>query len=129
MNSRVKKSVDIAYSLTPKCRNDHFAFIWKRNRLISIGRNDPINQNKKALDFGVRFKVQHFVNFPFLHAEIDAIRKVWGRHKLDSSYTLVSIRLNNGIKNAKPCINCNTVLQALGLKVIYSKGQEQWDSY
>lgn len=127
-SKKIEKSIEIARGITTiNYRYNHIALLWKKNRLISIGQNNPFKESAKALYFGVRFNVEKFRKYPFLHAEIDAIRKIWGKMHLDSSYELISLRVNTKGKldNAKPCGSCSQIIEALGLKVMFSNKQGQ----
>lgn len=95
------------------------AVLFRRNTPISIGQNCKESTNAKALYFAQKFGTD--TKYPYIHAEIDAIRKVWGKMYLDKKYTLVSVRLGKtGVLFAKPCGNCQTVIDAIGLKVIWT---------
>lgn len=105
---------------------NHFCFIWKKNKLIAIGRNKPIATDRMALYFGKRYNVEKFKQYPFLHAEIDAISKCWGKYHLDSSYSMVVIRINRdgSFKNSKPCVHCQPIIKAIGLDDVYWSTEE-----
>jgi len=121
------KSVLIARSLFPnlysqkqKYRTFHFSFAWKRNKLLSIGINDPDKVSHKALKFARLFNNSRQIKYPYLHAEIDMISKLWGKCDL-GSIKVVVIRLNRSgdLQNSKPCANCSAVLNALGVENIW----------
>lgn len=100
---------------------NHFCFLWKKNKLISIGKNDPISTDRMVLYFGERYNVEKFRNYPFAHAEIDCLSKCWGKHFLDNSCSMVVIRINKDgfFKNSKPCIYCSPIIQAIGIEKIF----------
>lgn len=123
------KIVDKAISISSKLVVDnnqyqHFAFIFLRNKLLSIGQNDMENTSPKAIRFAKRFGAEKPLRFPFIHAEIDAISKLWGKRYIDSSLTLVSVRLNRFYepRKSKPCKDCETVLKGLNLPFMYFDG-------
>lgn len=100
-----------------------FCFVYDKNKLISIGRNNMIEQNAKAYRFGVKYGIDKLKDFPYMHAEMDSISKLWGRHYITGKEKFVVIRLkkNGELGMAKPCSNCQTVLRALNINnVIYS---------
>lgn len=125
----VVKSIELATDLFPAAYSNrdgykcfHFAFIYKRNTLLSIGQNS-YKLNPKALALANRFGVNKTKKYPSLHAEISAISKIWGREYIDGSMKMVVIRLNRKLelKNSKPCKSCSQVIQSLGIdRVWYS---------
>ena len=123
----IDKSVQIACQLFPerysakKCKAFHFSFLWKKNRLISIGQNCEDKPCAKALYFAKRFKTHHRIKYPYIHAEINAVQKAWGKTQIDSSFSLVSLRVSRGcvLRNSKPCSDCQTVLSAIGVDDIW----------
>lgn len=128
MKKNLKKALKLSHDLFPdhydtkgNYRCYHFAFIFKRNKLISIGVNRPRKPDAKALYFGSKFNVQKFKKFNFLHAELDAIQRCWGKVYLDRSYSIVVIRLNKygQLRNSKPCKNCQTILNAIDIQDIW----------
>ena len=122
------KSVKISESLFPeiydstkKYRTFHFSFAWKKNKLISIGINNPFMVNSKALKFAQRFNTKKQIKYPYLHAEIDMISRVWGKTRIDGSIKVVVLRLNSAgqLKNSKPCRSCASILEALDVDNIW----------
>jgi len=122
------KSIEIAYMLFPsvyeerkRYRTFHFAFLWQRSKLLAIGQNVTDVPNAKALKFARHFNVPHFKNFAYLHAEVDAISKLWGRVYVDSSIKLVVLRINKHgqLQMSKPCKSCQTILDALGIDKVW----------
>lgn len=118
------KSLEIAKALFPegykarsRYRAFHFSFIWKRGTLLSVGQNEVDTPNSKMVKFGRKFGVEYFREHPYIHAEIDAIARLWGRVELDNSMSVVVIRLNRdlSLKESRPCPNCTKVLTRLGL--------------
>jgi hypothetical protein len=103
----------------------HFAFIYVRNKLLSIGQNDMETTSAKAYRFGRRFGAEKTITFPFLHAEIDAIAKLWGNTHIGPKMSLVSLRLNkkNELMISKPCKSCTNILEPLGIRVFYFDGE------
>lgn len=126
----IKRLLERSIKLSQKL-NDHkeifacFAFVYNGNRLLSIGRNNTKKTDAKVSRFGVKFKIPKFINWPFRHAEIDAISRLWGRYYLSDKDTLIVVRLSK--KNqpvlAKPCVNCQTVLNALNITKVYWTGE------
>lgn len=123
------KSVEMAEAMFPAeydnrdgYQSFHFCFIWKRNKLLSVGVNDVNRENGRVLTFAQKFNVP--VLWPYMHAEINAISKLWGRHIIDQSLKTVVIRINKHfhLKNSKPCENCMPIMEKLGMtnKLWYS---------
>lgn len=115
----------IAKGLLVKNGSIHIALLYKKRRLISIGRNNKEIENAKAVYFASIFNVADWKKYPYIHAEIDALSKAWKKNYIDDSYTIFSLRVVHHdhkikIAMAKPCKNCNKVLQAIGCKVYYS---------
>lgn len=129
MKRVVQKSIDIAYDLLPEAwerrgenyQTFHFATLCKRNRIITVGQNQLYIPSPKAIYFGKKFRTPRKIEFPFIHAEVDCISKAWSRVHIDSSYTLVSIRLNRWgeFRLAKPCDDCWAVINGLGVRDVY----------
>ena len=86
---------------------------------IRVGNNQP----DTALYFANKFNVYDQKKYPSFHSEISAISKVWGKIHIDRSIKMINLRLNakGELCNSKPCANCSIVINALGLKVWYSK--------
>lgn len=119
MSKLLDKSIEIAKKLhSPHSQPFNiYAFIYDKNKLLSIGHNDMLNQSKKAYDLGNRFNVQQFKNWPYKHAELDAISRLWGRVRIGSRHTLVTVRLlkDFSVANARPCKDCMEVINGLGI--------------
>jgi len=83
--------------------------------------NRPRKPDAKALYFGSKFNVHKFKKFNFLHAELDAIQRCWGKVYLDRSHSMVVIRLNKygQLRNSKPCKNCQTILDAIDIQDVW----------
>lgn len=124
----IKKSINYSRSLFSSCatHQQHFAFLFVRNKLISIGQNDVDSTNNKGVKIAKRFGAEKHVKYPFIHAEVDAISKAWGKTRICKKHTLVSIRLNRHgeLRISKPCHDCGIILSALGLRVVYFDGKE-----
>jgi hypothetical protein len=123
-----KRSLEIATELFPNIyegsdRQYHFSFIWfKRKRLLSIGLNNPNKPNAKALYFANRYSLTKQRKYPYIHSEIDAISRLFGRFYIDNQCTMVNIRINSlgELQNSHPCKDCKQVLDALDVNYIYS---------
>jgi len=126
--SIVDKSAQLALSLFPQAyskkrgyRTFHFSFGWKKNELLAIGQNDPYKPSGKALRFARMFKTRRTMTYPYLHAEIDMISRLWGKIHIDNNIKVVVLRLNSRkqFQNSKPCKSCSTVLNALNVEDVW----------
>lgn len=95
----------------------HFAFGWRKNDLIAVGQNKMDYESPKALWFAKRFNNEKQIKYPYLHAEVDLVSKMWGKFHINSSIKIVVVRVNkNGeLKNSKPCDSCMNILDTLGV--------------
>tara|TARA_Y100000296_G_C5010598_1_gene174893 strand:+ start:74 stop:499 length:426 start_codon:yes stop_codon:yes gene_type:complete len=128
MSKIVDKSVKLAFDLFPdayskrkKHQPFHFAFLFKKNRLVSIGQNNTTKESAKALYFAQRYNLKQQKKYPFIHAEIDAVSKAFGKIYVDNSFSIVSLRVSQGfiLKNANPCKACSSVMKALNIDCVY----------
>jgi len=124
----IDRSVDIAQSLFPQAyeersgyRTYHFAFGWCKNTLVAIGQNRPDAPSGRALKFAKRFNNTQTIKYPFLHAEVDLISRLWGRFYINNKLKVVVIRLNRfgKMQNSKPCSSCANILDALDVNKIW----------
>lgn len=125
--SIIDQSLDIALSLLPKAKNArntknkffHFAFGFKKSRLLAIGQNNPEKTHPQALMLAKRFNTD--TEHPYLHAETDLISRLWGKHYIDNSLKMVVIRLNKHgqLRCSKPCDKCGQILEALGITKVW----------
>jgi hypothetical protein len=125
--SLIDQSLDIALSLLPKAKNArnsknkffHFAFGFKKNKLLAIGQNNPEKTHPQALMLAKRFNTD--TEHPYLHAETDLISRLWGKHYIDNTLRMVVIRLNKRgqLRCSKPCDQCTQILEALDITKIW----------
>jgi hypothetical protein len=123
----VHESLDIALALLPKAKKVrttknkffHFAFGYKKNKLLAIGQNNPEKTHTQALLLAKRFNVD--TDYPYLHAETDLISRLWGKYYIDETLKVVVIRLNKRgqLRHSKPCEKCDHILKALGIEKIW----------
>jgi len=123
MDNIFKKCTEISYALLKKHGNyrcKHFSFIFQRNRLISIGINNPNKTHPKNLKIGFFNRkgedISHTIG---VHSELSAILKL-GEEDC-SKYTIVNTRINrnNQLDFSKPCTGCSSLLDQLNFKKIY----------
>jgi hypothetical protein len=123
----IEQSVGIAITLLPKVKMNrntknkffHFAFGYKKNKLLAIGQNNPEKTHTQALVLAQRFNLQN--EYPYLHAETDLISRLWGKHYVDSSLKMVIVRLNKRgqLRCSKPCERCDQIIRSLGLNKVW----------
>lgn len=125
----LEKSLNIAYDIFSEVYdpsyqpNWHFAFAFKKNKLLAIGQNDMKSETARVLKFTHRFNTKQ--PYSYKHAELDCISKMWGRYHIDSKIKFVVLRLNKFGKlgSSKPCKYCNIIFQALKIDdIIWSTG-------
>lgn len=125
----LNRSLEIAATLSFPVENktNMSCFIYQDSRLISIGQNNMFVPNNKAAYFAKRFNITHWKSFPYLHAEISAISRLWGKYYIQGKEKMVVVRLTkSGTGLAKPCENCLLVLSALNLCEIYYTDNNSW---
>jgi len=118
---------DIALSLLPEAKQErqtknkffHFAFGYKKNKLLAIGQNNPEKTHPQALIFSKRFNTN--LEHPYLHAETDLLSRMWGKYYIDSSLKIVIIRLNKHgkLRCSKPCPRCELILKSLDINKLW----------
>jgi hypothetical protein len=123
----IEQSVGIAITLLPKVKMNrntknkffHFAFGYKKNKLLAIGQNNPEKTHTQALVLAQRFNIQN--EYPYLHAETDLISRLWGKHYVDNSLKMVIVRLNKRgqLRCSKPCERCDLIIRSLGLNKVW----------
>jgi deoxycytidylate deaminase len=123
----INEAIKLTYQLFPDAyadkkkggQNFHFAFLVHRNKILSIGQNDPQKPNNKAMKFAKKFGSS--IQFPYIHAEVNSISKLWGKQMITPDMKLISLRLNSyyELKSAFPCPNCWNVIDGLGIKRVY----------
>lgn len=118
-----KKIVELSYALLPthgdyRCR--HASFLVHRDKIVSIGINNPSKTHPKNLRFGYRNKRnQPINNIIGIHSELAAVIKL-GRQDLEG-LDIVNTRIdrNNMLALAKPCVGCQDMLKQLGVNRIF----------
>ena len=127
MSTILQKSINYSMELFNDSLNahQHFAFIFRRNKLISIGQNETTSTDNRGRKIAKRFGAKKHVEYPFIHAEVDAISRNWGVTCLSKKHQLVSIRLNSHreLRMSKPCNDCNLIIKSLGIRVVYFDGK------
>lgn len=127
-----KKIVELSYALLPthgdyRCR--HASFLVYRDKIMSIGINNPAKTHPRNLRFGYRNKRnQPINNIIGIHSELAAVIKL-GRQNLEN-LDIVNTRIdrNNMLALAKPCVGCQDMLKQLGIgRIYYSTHQGRFE--
>ena len=123
MDNLFRKSVEISYALLKKHGNyrcKHFSFIFHKNRLVSMGFNNPTKTHPRNLEIGFyNRKGEDISTTVGVHSELSAILKL-GEEDC-SKYTLINTRINrnNQIDLSKPCHGCTSLIKQLNFRKIY----------
>lgn len=123
----INQSLDISLSLLPKAKKErqsknkffHFAFGFRKNKLLAIGQNHPDKTHTQAFILSKRFNTD--LEHPYLHAETDLISRLWGKYYIDSNLKMVIIRLNKHgkLRCSKPCEKCEQIINGLGITKLW----------
>ena len=127
-----KKIIELSYALLPthgdyRCR--HASFIIYKDKIMSIGINNPNKTHPKNLKFGYRNKRNEPINEIIgIHSELAAVIK-FGRQTLqDLDIVNTRIDRNNMLVLAKPCIGCQDMLKQLGInRIFFSNNQSKFE--
>jgi tRNA(Arg) A34 adenosine deaminase TadA len=90
--------------------------------MICFTQNNPIKTNTRAYRIGEQFNLPKYKEYPFVHAESHLISKLLDMYNtIDTNWGVVILRINRKglILGSKPCINCEKLLNAVGLQNIY----------
>jgi deoxycytidylate deaminase len=123
VDSILKKCTEISYALLKKhgdYRCKHFSFIYNKNRLLSIGINNPYKTHPKHLKIGFFNRYGEDISHTIgVHSELSAVLKI-GEEDC-SKYTIVNTRINrnNQLDLSRPCRGCMSLLDQLNFKKIY----------
>ena len=88
----------------------HYAFAIKKSKVVAIGKNNISDGSKTALQIGRSLNITKWKEYPYIHAECDALSKLMplkNKKRLENINLLV-VRLSskNKIQSSKPCVNC-----------------------
>ncbi len=110
-----------------KCRCKHFSFIVNKNKILSIGINNPRKTHPRNLKYKYTGRYNNNISeFVGIHSELSAILK-YGFEDC-TNHILINTRVNaaGDIANSKPCSGCQNLLSQLNFKKVYytnDKGQ------
>jgi len=100
-------------------RCKHFTFIYKKNKLLSIGINSP-KTNPTNLRYNYINKDKNNISEIIgTHSEMNAIKKLKFQNYNELIIINTRINLNNEIDYSKPCAGCLQMIKELGFQKIY----------
>jgi hypothetical protein len=93
----------------------HYAFAIKKSKVVAIGKNNISDGSKTALQIGRSLNITKWKEYPYIHAECDAIYQIKDKYQ-QTDIEIISVRINrNGeFRLAKPCPHCQKVMTILG---------------
>lgn len=121
----ITKALKLSYdSFVPNehQRRYHYAIAFSGKKPILICENNPIKVNAKAYRMGQRFNIKTYQEYPYIHAESHLVSKLLDKYNgIDPDWSIVVLRINRQGKVllSKPCINCQKILDAVGLHRVY----------
>lgn len=126
------KVVDISFALAGKyphknrCR--HFSFIFERNRLVSIGINNP---KTHPLNLKYNYTGRKHLRINDLigtHSELNAVIKLGANNCKGLTIVNTRINRNNQLDYSCPCNGCRDMIKKLGFKkMVYTTKQQKFD--
>jgi hypothetical protein len=121
---RLDKALQLSMELYPLHSDKkfvHFSYIFRRNKLLAMGVNQPRNFSPKVLRLAQKYDVDGFKKWPAIHSEIDALHKLIGKVHIGPELDMVNVRLSSsGLLISKPCERCRPILDAFGIRVSWS---------
>jgi len=122
---KLNKYINLTYAIKDdkrpvKCRCKHYSFIVYKNKLLSIGFNNPLKTHPLNLRYKYKGRENNNIGeYIGVHSELSAILK-YGFTDC-TNHILVNTRLTiaNNIANSKPCGGCQNLLKQLNFKKVY----------
>jgi hypothetical protein len=121
----INKTIRKAYNNWSPCkaiRCYHFSAAFNGTKLICFTQNNPIKTHAGAYRIGEDFNLEKYKEFPFFHSESRLIDKLLNKYNyINPNWKIVVMRINRcgKILGSKPCINCNKLLNSVGITQIY----------
>ena len=117
--------IDITLALKDTCHNrecrcKHFSFIVNKNKILSIGINNPRKTHPKNIRYKYKGRYNNDISmFVGIHSELSAIIK-YGFEDC-TNHILINTRVNAAgeIANSKPCVGCQNLLAQLNFKKVF----------
>lgn len=121
----ISKAIRLSYdNFIPNAlqRRYHYAIAFNGKKPILICENNPVKVNAKAYRMGQKFNIKTYQEFPYIHAESHLVSKLLDKYNgIDTDWSIVVLRINRQgkILLSKPCVNCQKILDAVGLRRVY----------
>lgn len=121
----ISKTVEKAFEIwkpDPQVRCFHFCAAFDGNKMIMSAQNNPVRMCHKIHRMGKQYNIPTYVQYSYPHAETSLVSKLLNRFDyIDPSWKIVVMRINRRglILNSKPCVNCQKILDAVGLCRVY----------
>lgn len=119
----INKFINYLYNNPIEQRVQMIAIITKNGRTLAIGHN---NKNRLAFPFK---KVNGYSTLSGIHAEMDAIRKVYSSQLKGATITILGINSrSNNLIMSKPCPACLRAIKEVGIKkvVFFDKEEKKY---
>lgn len=115
------KYIDIARALVNETGR-HVSFLLFRDRIVSIGINNPYKTHPMSLKYNFRGRDDTDIRYDIgIHSELSAVIRL-GREDLQK-HSLINVRINreNQIAMSKPCHGCLDMIKRLRIgKVLFT---------
>jgi hypothetical protein len=121
LNKTIRKAY-ANWNPNPLIRCYHYAAAFDGNKMICFTQNNPIKTHARAYRIGEQFNLPKYKEYPFIHAESHLISKLLDMYNtINANWTVCVLRINRQglILGSKPCVNCDKLLNAVGLSNIY----------
>lgn len=133
LSMNLDRIIEISFALAGKypykkrCR--HFSFIFEKNRLLSIGINNPKTHplNLKYNYIGKKeFKINELVG---THSELNAVLKLGSENCKGLTIVNTRVNRNDEIDYSCPCHGCRDMIKKLGFKrLLYTTKQQKFEA-
>jgi len=122
---KLSRYIDLTYDIKDsshpvKCRCRHYSYIVYKNKLLSIGFNNPRKTHPRNLRYKYKGRENNDISeFVGVHSELSAILR-YGFEDC-TNHVLINTRLNvaEEISNSKPCSGCQNLIKQLNFKKVY----------
>jgi deoxycytidylate deaminase len=126
----IKLTYDLNNTQNLYHRCKHFSFILYKNKVVSIGINNPRKTHPKNLKNKYKNRTNEDISCCVgIHSELSAVIK-YGYEDC-SNHILVNTRVNalGELSNSRPCCGCQNLIKQLKFKkVYYTNKQGQFET-
>lgn len=123
----IQKTIRKAYQNWTPCKEIrcwHYCSAFDGTKMIGFAQNNTLKTHTGAYRIGEDFNLPKYKEFPFFHSESRLIDKLLSKYNyIDSNWKIVVMRINRcgKILGSKPCVNCNKLLNSVGIdQICYS---------